>query len=139
MSASRCSGYFPFMGFARLAVLAALLAASAGAAAQELVDPDAATMFYVRIPLGGTSGAERQPAFGLMLQGSRAYETVYLDTRMFRFLPLGGLEVKWLVAGGIAVAAAAAVHSRGKDREEQHQRAQEEQRSEQQETCKKVC
>jgi len=54
-------------------------------------------------------------------------------------VPLGGLEVKWLVAGGVAVAAAAAVHSRGKDREEQHQRAQEEQRREQQESCQKVC
>jgi hypothetical protein len=120
-------------------VLAFGLAACAPAAAQELGDPGASTMFYVRIPLGGTSAADRQPAFGLMLQGSRPYETVHLDTRMFRFLPLGGLEVKWLVAGGVAVAAAAAVHSRGKDREEQHQRAQEEQRREQEETCQKVC
>jgi hypothetical protein len=129
------------MGFAKAAALAALLIACAPAAAQEIGGPST-TMFYVRVPLGGTSAAERQPVFGLMLQGSRAYEAVYLDTRMFRFLPLGGLEVKWLVAGGVTLAAAAAVHGRGKDREEQHQRAQEEQRreqQEQQETCQKVC
>ena len=126
------------MGFAKAAALAALLLACAPAAAQEIGGPNT-TMFTVRVPLGGTGAAERQPVFGLMLQGSRAYEAVYLDTRMFRFLPLGGLEVKWLVAGGVAVAAAAAVHSRGKDREEQHQRAQEEQRREQHESCQKVC
>jgi hypothetical protein len=128
----------------RKAAFAAALAACAPAAAQELRDAGASTMLYVSFPLGGTTASEQAPAFGLMLQGRRRYETVVLDSRMFRFLPLGGLEVKWLVAGAVAVAAGAAVATRNKDREEQHQREQEEQRREQQqnpppEPCPKTC
>jgi hypothetical protein len=74
----------------------------------------AQTVFYVSIAL------DRQPSpvsFGLRLQG-RDYRTLDIDTRMLRLVPLGGIEAKWLLAGALAVGAAAAV--RGDKRAQQH-------------------
>ncbi len=104
------------------------MAASAPAAAfDDLRDTGPSTMFYLSIPLDARSAKEQMPAFGLQLRGQRPYETVRIDSRMFSFLPLGGLEVKWLVVGGVAVAAAVAAGKKDKEQEQAFQQAQQEQ------------
>ena len=65
----------------------------------------AQTMFYVSIPLDRPASAM---SFGMRLQGSRDYQAVDIDSRMLRFVSLGGLEAKWLLAGALAVGAVAA-------------------------------
>jgi hypothetical protein len=111
-----------------LAALAVAMAASAPAAAfDDLRDTGPSTMFYLSIPLDARSAKEQMPAFGLQLQGNRPYETVRIDSRMFGFLPLGGLELKWVVAGGVAVAAAVAAGRKDKGQEQQFQAAQQQQ------------
>ena len=99
-------------------------------------------MFYLSIPLDARSAKEQMPAFGLQLRGQRPYETVRIDSRMFSFLPLGGLEVKWLVVGGVVAAAAVAAGRKDKDQEQQfqaQQQLQQEQERQQQQPCPQIC
>lgn len=77
----------------------------------------AQTVFYVSIPLDRPAS---EVSFGLRLQGSREYQAIDLDTRMLRFLPLGGIEAKWILAGAVALGAAAAL---GSDKRAQAQAA----------------
>ena len=120
------------MGIKHFAALAAAMMLAAPAAAfDDLRDTGPSTMFYLSIPLDARSAKEQMPAFGLQLRGNRAYETVRIDSRMFSFLPLGGLEVKWVVAGGIAVAAAVAAGRKDKAQEQAFQQAQEQQAAQQ--------
>ena len=117
----------------RLAMFAAAITISAPALSSDFntMGPSS-TMFYVAVPLDAGSQKEQAPYFGFMMQGSRAYETINIDTRMFDgkrfgFLPLGGLEAKWLIVGAVGVAAAVAVGSKDKSTERAHQQAQAEQ------------
>jgi hypothetical protein len=72
-------------------------------------------MFYVSMPLGYSPGAkDRELRYGLQLQGKRDYQAVNIDNKMFSFLPAGGLEAKWIVAGAVAAGAAVAVASKDK-------------------------
>jgi hypothetical protein len=66
----------------------------------------AQTIFYISIPLDRPASAM---SFGMRLQGSRAHEAVDIDARMLRFVSVGGIEAQWLLAGALAVAAAAAI------------------------------
>lgn len=136
------------MGVKRLAALAAAITMCAPALASDFGKPFSAsssTLFYVSIPLDAHSRKEQRPAFGLALQGQRPYESVRIDSRMFRFLPLGGMEVKWLVVGGVAVAAAVAAGSKDREREQQYQVQQQQQIQQQQEQqqkqepCPRIC
>jgi hypothetical protein len=78
-------------------------------------DAGTSTMFYVSIPLDSNlTRKERNWAAGLQLQGKREYQVVNLDSRMFNFLPMGGLEAKWIIAGVVAAGATVAVG--GKDK-----------------------
>jgi len=92
----------------QLTLLAAALIASAPAQADELQVQSTVpmTMLYVSVPIGATNAKERALAYGFALQGKRQYETVYLDSRMFSAFEgmLAGIEAKWLIAGGLAVA-----------------------------------
>jgi len=96
------------MAVRQLALLAAALIAAAPAQADEpqLQSTVPMTMLYVSIPIGATTPKERALAYGFALQGKRQYETVYLDSRMFNAFEgvLAGIEAKWLIAGGLAVA-----------------------------------
>ena len=120
------------------ALAAAMMVAAPAAAFDDLRDTGPSTMFYLSIPLDARSAKEQMPAFGLQLRGQRAYETVRIDSRMFSFLPLGGLEVKWLVAGGVAVAAAVAAGRKDKAQEQQFHQEQQLQQQ-QQEPCPRAC
>jgi hypothetical protein len=120
------------MGVKHFAALAAAVLVTAPAAAfDDLRDTGQSTMFYISIPLDARSPKEQAPAFGVQFQGSRRYETLRIDSRMFNFLPLGGLEVKWLVVGGVAVAAVAAASHRDKGQEQEFEQAQQQQAAEQ--------
>ena len=131
------------MGIKHFTTLAAALIIAAPAAAfDDLRDTGPSTMFYLSIPLDARTVKEQRPDFGLQIRGNRAYETVRIDSRMFGFLPLGGLELKWVVVGGVAVAAAVAAGSKDKAQEQQFQQAQQQQAAQQQqqpEPCPQTC
>ena len=129
------------MGIQHFAALAAATMLAAPAAAfDDLRDTGPSTMFYLSIPLDARSAKEQMPAFGLQLRGNRASETVRIDSRMFSFLPLGGLELKWVVVGGVAVAAAVAAGRKDKDQEQQfHAQQQLQQEQQQQQPCPQIC
>lgn len=99
------------MTLKHLAAAAALSAVCApGFAFDQLHEQAASTLFYISIPLDADlSRRDNEVAYGIRLQGRRDYQGVNLDSRMFTFLPLGGLEVKWIVAGVVAAGAAAAI------------------------------
>lgn len=125
------------MGVKSLAVIAAACAA-AGAAlpsqAQELRAP--MTTFFMEIPLGARSAKEQAPNFGLQLQGSRAYQSLRIDQKMFRLLPaIAGVEATWIIAGAVGVAAVASIAH--KDKATSHQL--EQQKQQQLEACPEVC
>ena len=95
-----------------LAVAAAAAAATliaAPAFSQELRAP--MTTFFVAIPLDASSHKEQTPNFGLQFQGMKPYQSVKVDYQTFKFLPsaLAAMEVKYIVAGAVAVGAAVAV------------------------------
>ena len=94
---------------AAVAALVASAFVSATSNADDIINPQTSTqttMFYVSIPLGGGTAKQMAPTYGLAFQGKRQYETVLIDSRMFTLAEglVAGLEAKWLVAGGMAVA-----------------------------------
>ena len=103
------------MALKKLAAAAAMLAVATSSFAFDTKDAGTSTMFYVSIPLDSNlTRKEQHWAAGLQLQGKREYQVVNLDSRMFNFLPMGGLEAKWIIAGVVAAGATAAVG--GKDK-----------------------
>ena len=103
------------MALKKLAAIAAMVAVATPGLAFETKDAGTSTMFYVSIPLDyNLSKKEQQWSAGLQLQGRREYQAVMLDSRMFNFLPMGGLEAKWIIAGVVAAGAAFAVGSKDK-------------------------
>jgi hypothetical protein len=103
------------MGLKKLAAAAAMVAVATPGLAFDTKDAGTSTMFYVSIPLDfNLTRKERHWAAGLQLQGKHEYQVVNLDSRMFNFLPLGGLEAKWIIAGVVAAGATVAVG--GKDK-----------------------
>ena len=74
------------------------------------------------------------PSLGLALQGMR-FPVARVDPLRMSLSPLGGLELKWAVAGAVAAGAALAVGRRDKDRERHY----EAQRQQQLEDCERVC
>jgi hypothetical protein len=119
------------------AAVAALVAAafvSAPSNADELfnnqqVSP--ATMFYVSIPLGAVTAKQRTPTYGLALQGKRQYETIQIDSRMLNAFEgaVGGIEIKWLIAGAVVVGAGAYAVSQDKKRSDNYQGSQNQQQN----------
>jgi len=100
-----------------LAVSAAAAAATliaAPAFSQELRAP--MTTFFVAIPLDASTHKEQTPNFGLQFQGMKPYQNVKVDYQTFKFLPaaIAAMEVKYIVAGAVAVGAAVAVAKKDK-------------------------
>ncbi len=100
-----------------LAISAAAAAATliaAPAFSQELRAP--MTTFFVAIPLDASSHKEQTPNFGLQFQGMKPYQSVKVDYQTFKFLPaaIAAMEVKYIVAGAVAVGAAVAVAKKDK-------------------------
>jgi hypothetical protein len=93
------------VGLKKTFLLAASMAALMAMLTPAWAFDGAQTIFYVSIPLDRPASAM---SFGMRLQGSRDYQAVDIDSRMLRFVSLGGIEAKWLLAGALAVGAAAA-------------------------------
>jgi len=104
------------MTLKKLAAFAALVAVATPTLALDPKDTvGTSTMFYISIPLDYSLTRKQQEwSAGLQLQGGREYSAVNIDSKMLNFLPMGGLEAKWIVAGVVAVGAAAAVASKDK-------------------------
>lgn len=103
------------MALRKLAAIAALVAVATPSLAFDLMDTGPSTLFYISIPLDSSAARkDREWSYGLQLQGKREYQAVNIDSRMLSFLPLGGLEAKWIIAGVVAAGAAVAVG--GKDK-----------------------
>jgi hypothetical protein len=104
-----------FMALKKLAAIAALVAVATPSLAFDVKDTGPSTMFYISIPLdNAVARKDREWAYGLQLSGKRDYAAVNIDSKMLNFLPLGGLEAKWIIAGVVATGAAVAVGSKDK-------------------------
>ena len=122
----------------QLAALAAALAfVSTPSIAQDLSTYQSpGVMFYYSIPLDARTPKEYTPNYGMRIQGNKPYEVVNLDKRLMNsFLPLGGLEAKFIVAGVVAAGAAVAVSHKNKGTQQSYQQAQQTQ----QENCTAAC
>jgi hypothetical protein len=109
------------MGVKTFAVIAAACAAAGAAApsaAQDLRAP--MTTFFMEVPLDARSPKEQAPNFGLQFQGSRPYQALRVDQKMFRLLPaIAGVEATWIIAGAVGVAAVASIAHKDKGTEQQ--------------------
>ena len=121
------------------------LAVSAAAAAATLIAAPAfsqefrapMTTIFVAIPLDAKSAREQTPNFGLQFQGMKPYQSVKVDYQTFKFLPaaIAAMEVKYIVAGAIAVGAAAAVAHKDKGTSQSFQQQQQAQKD----ACPATC
>ena len=121
-----------------LALSAAAAAATliaAPAFSQELNAP--MTKFFFSIPLDASTKKEFAPNFGLQFQGSRPYQTMQVDYQSFKFLPaaIAAMEVKYIVAGAVAIGAAAAVAHKDKGTSQSFQQQQQAQKD----ACPSTC
>jgi hypothetical protein len=123
----------------QVAALVALLCTATPSLALEPANTGSTTMFYMSVPLGARSVKEQMPTFGLSIQGRNQQQLVNVDTRTFNLLPLGGLEAKWLIAGGATVFAAVAVGRKDKGRQQEYQAAQQQQAQAQAEAKAEEC
>lgn len=102
------------MSFKKWTAAVALAALATPSSAFDPKDPGVSTLFYISIPLDrGLTRTEREWSAGLQLQASR-YPAINLDSRMLNFLPTGGVDTKWIIAGVVAVGAAAAIGAKDK-------------------------
>ena len=121
-----------------LALSAAAAAATliaAPAFSQELNAP--MTKFFFSIPLDASTKKDFAPNFGLQFQGSRPYQTMQVDYQSFKFLPaaIAAMEVKYIVAGAVAIGAAAAVAHKDKGTSQSFQQQQQAQKD----ACPSTC
>jgi hypothetical protein len=126
------------MGIKHVAVSAAAAAATLFAApafSQEVVAP--MTRFFVAIPLDARSAKEQMPNFGLQFQGSRPYQGVQVDYQTFKLLPaaIAALEVKYIVAGAVALGVAVAATHKDKGTSQSFQQQQQQQKD----ACPTTC
>src|SRR4051812_46424838 len=96
-----------------LVLAATLVACTTAYAADPYLGPafqsQASTLIYMSLPLDGASRKEKAPAYGFAIQGQT--KMLAIDTKMMSNLGIesvGGLDVKWLLAGAAAAGAAMA-------------------------------
>jgi len=87
------------------------------------------TMFYVSIPLDGTSRKDQEMNFGLQFQGMKPYQYVNVDYKTFKFLPgaIAAMEAKYIIAGVVATGAAVAIAKKDSKKSEAFAQAQQQQ------------
>jgi hypothetical protein len=115
--------------FAAAVAAAAATLVAAPAFSQELRTP--MTTFFVAIPLDAATPRDFTPNFGLQFQGARPYQSVKIDYQTFKLVPaaVGALELKYIVAGAVAVGAAVAVAHKDKGTSQVFQQQQAEQKA----------
>ena len=126
------------MAIRHLAASAAAAAATllaAPAFSQEFVAP--MTRFFISIPLDATTKKDSAPNFGLQFQGSRPYQAVQVDYQTFKFLPgvIAAMELKYVIAGAVAIGAVAAVSHKDKSTSQSFQQQQQAQKD----ACPSTC
>jgi hypothetical protein len=112
--------------------IALLCVATPSAAFDSLTQQSPGVMFYMSVPLDGKAVKKEGPAFGMSMRGTREYEVVTLDSRMFNNFIGGGIEAKWIIAGVVAAGAAVAVASKDKSTSTSQQQQQNQQAAAQQ-------
>lgn len=124
------------MALRKLVAAAALAAFATPGAAFDAREARASTMFYISIPLDfGLPRKEQQWTAGFQLLGKRGYQAINIDSRMLNFVSDGDLDGKWIVAGLVAVGAAAAVSRKDKRTSETLQQQQTQIEQQQGGTC----
>lgn len=104
--------------------LALILAAVAAPCfAQELRPADNAVLYYVSVPLGAQSRAEREPSLGFAFHSKRAEQAFRMQLPVMKFIGGGVLEAKYLILG--AAAAGVAAVAGGKDKSAETQQTQQ--------------
>ena len=118
-------------GIGGAVLFSALFPRTCGADGLDAIDRNSC-QFFVRIPLGGHTAAERAPVYGFALRGRQDYESLVVDSRMLRSLDSigAGIDAKILLVGGVA-AAAAIVASRKDSSAAQKREAQLQQQAQQ--------
>ena len=124
------------MALRKLAAGAAMLALATSGLAFDAGDTGASTMFYISIPLDfGLARKERQQwSAGLQIQGRRDYQAIRIDSTMLNAFSLNDIDAKYMIAGVVAVGAAAAIGAKDKKTtsELQQQQTQQQQAQQQQ-------
>lgn len=119
------------MATRNLAVAAAAAAATlfaAPAISQDLARAPMTT-FFVSIPIDGANRKEQEMNFGLQFTGQKPYQYVRVDYQTYKFLPaaIAAMEVKYIVAGAVAVGAAVAVAKKDSNKSSSFAQAQAQQ------------
>ena len=127
------------MALRKFAAAAALAAFATPGAAFDVREAGASTMFYISIPLDfGLSRKEQRWTAGLQLQGKRAYQAVNIDSSLLNFVSGGEVDGKWIVAGLVAVGAAAAIGRKDKGTSQTLQQEQTQIEQQQGGTCTRL-
>jgi hypothetical protein len=114
------------MALRKLAAAAALAALATPSAAFDVREAGASTtIFYISIPLDySLSRKDQQWTAGLLLQGKRSYQAINIDSSVLNFVSDGGVDGKWVVAGLVALGAAAAISKKDRRTSETLQQQQ---------------
>jgi hypothetical protein len=122
------------MALRKLAAAAALLLIATPSVAFDPAETGASTMFYVSIPLDfRLSRNDRQQwSAGMLLQGKRDYQSIRIDSTMLNLFSLNDIDARLMIAGLVAVGAAAAVGSKDKSTSSSRQQQQTQQQQQQQ-------
>ena len=84
-----------------------MLFAASGAAAQEFAAAQPHVLYYLSIPLGTSSRAEREPVVGFAWQGRRFDQPLRLQAPIAHFTEAGAFDAKLFLLGGVAAGVAA--------------------------------
>jgi hypothetical protein len=117
------------MALKKLAAGAAMLALATPGLAFDAGDSGASTMFYISIPLD-FAVARKQWSAGLQIQSRRDYQAIRIDsTMLMNAFSLNDIDAKYMIAGVVAVGAAAAISAKDKKttNELQQQQTQQQQ------------
>src|SRR5258706_1473927 len=114
--------------FAVAALAAATTLFAAPALSQDMARAQMTT-FFIAIPIDAANRKEQEMNFGLQFQGMRPYQNVKVDYQSFKFLPaaIAALEIKYIVAGAVAVGAAVAVAKKDSNKSSSFAQAQAQQ------------
>jgi hypothetical protein len=114
--------------FAVAALAAAATLFAAPAFSQDMARAPMTT-FFISFPIDATSRKEQEMNFGLQFQGMKPYQNVKVDYQTFKFLPaaLAAMEIKYIVAGAVAVGAAVAVSKKDSNKSASFAQAQAQQ------------
>lgn len=108
----------------RLLVLI-LAAVAAPCFAQDFRTADTSVLYFVNLPLGAQSRAERDPSLGFALQGRRTEQVFRMQLPLMKFIGGGVIEAKYLLLGAAAAGVAAVAGGSDKSSETQKQQQAE--------------